>query len=108
MALCMGKAAQAQVDREQACLRKSLRGFDRLLAGAAAGNQDVDVRLAEIAEWRRRESAAQELVDGPRPSRGLTLHPTRIWVFLVLVPHRDRHGVLDRRQHRDRSPQLPL
>ena len=46
----MGKAAQAQVDREQARLRKSLRGFDRLLAGASAGNQDVDVRLAEIAE----------------------------------------------------------
>jgi hypothetical protein len=82
-----------------------LRDFDRLLAGAAAGDQNVDVRLAEAARGRPRKPAAQELVDGPLLDRRLALHPAREWILLVLLPDRQRHGILDGRQRRDRSAQ---
>ena len=53
LALGIGEAGEAQIDREHAGAGEPLRGLDRMLAGAAAGDQDVDSRLAEgLRRWR--------------------------------------------------------
>ena len=101
----IGEARQAEVDGQHARAGETLRGFDRVLAGAAAGDQDIDFGFAERAECRGGEFVAQVLIDPQRLLRQVGLGPARIGIFLVLLPHPQRHVVLDRRQRRDRGAQ---
>ena len=102
----IGKTCQAEIDRQRSSAQKTRRGLDRLLPGATARNQHVEIALAEVAEGGGRELVAHVLVEPHRLLRRIGLRPARIGIFLVLLLHLARDIVLDRRKGRNLGAQF--
>ena len=100
--LGIAQASQAEIDREHIHTDELLRGFDRVLTGPAAGDQDLNsLHLADVAEARPWKLAMQVHVDGRRSDQGSRPDPSRIWIFLVLLLHQQGHVIRDGGQARD-------
>src|SRR5262249_18895094 len=81
----VAEAGETEVDGEQPRAGELLRHADRMLAGAAARDQDVHVALAERAERSEGKSLPEIVVDRNRRAPGRCQHPARIRIFLVLL-----------------------
>src|SRR5262245_65210069 len=101
LALGIGEAGQAQVQREHGGAGEPLCRLDRVLARAAARDQNVNLPLAETPERGGRQSPPQVLLEQDRLSWRLRLRPAGIRILLVLLSHLARDVVLDRRQRRN-------
>src|SRR5262249_28109823 len=99
------EAGAAEVDGEYPRARKPLRGLDRVLAGAATGDQHVEAatRCGE-PDRRGRELAPQVPFNRRRLTARRRLEPARVGHRLVLALDLERYLVVDRRQRRDRLP----
>ena len=96
LALRIGKACEAEIDREHARGRKASRGLDRLLAGAATRDQDVGRRrFGDIAHRRRAGTPAQVRARCRSLARRRD-RPARIGIVLVLLraPSARRRSVI--------------
>src|SRR5215510_2949599 len=92
------KAGAAEIDREHARARKALRRLDRVLAGAAAGDANVEAAEREGgAERRRWKLTAQVPID----RHGWAHRPARVGHVLILALNLARDGVLDGRERGD-------
>src|SRR5262245_60757723 len=93
----VSEAGAAQVDGKHARLREPLRGLDRVLPGAAAGDEDIDAALRQgCANRRCWKLAAQIPVDRHRLADRCRLDPARVGHVLVLALNLARDVVLDR------------
>src|SRR5262249_60495527 len=101
------EAGAAEVDGEYPRARKPLRGLDRVLAGAATGDQHVEAatRCGE-PDRRGRELAPQVPFNRRRLTTRRRLEPARVGHRLVLALDLERYLVVDRRQRRDRLPDV--
>jgi len=111
----VGQTRHTEVDRENARAGRAPRKIDQLLAGPAAGNQNIDgaaaavvAFLREIAKPGERKVMAQPPVDRCRLGQRRGLHPARVGVLLVLLAHQQRDAILDRRQRGNAGTQAPL
>jgi len=58
LALRVGEAREAQIDRQHTGIRKPARGADRMSSRATAGDQNARRRLRQTGEVRMREQVA--------------------------------------------------
>ena len=105
----VSQAGQAEIDRKHVGAGKSLRCFERMLAGATAGDQNIDrCTLVACRDRRLRKLVAQI----PRHAGGVAdrrrLEPARIRRLLVLLANRNGDFVADRGQRRQQRAQAPL
>ena len=99
LALGVAETREAEIDRKHFRPMEPLCRSDRMLAGSATGNEDIDpCRLSERAEFREWKQAAKILIEGAGLAAGIGLDPARVGIFLVLLPHEQRHRIFDRRQ----------
>src|SRR4029077_8718809 len=95
----VGKARAAEIDREHPRTLEWLRGQDRVLAGTASRDENVEAPgFAEGAERRVRKSLAQIGIDAGVFSRRPGVNPARIRVSFVLRLHGARNLAFDRRE----------
>ena len=100
--LGVAKAAEAEIHRQHPRVAVLARHLDRVAPGAAAGHENVEPAAgAERLECGRRKLSAKVLIQGDRRRRRSGIHPSRIWVFLILPPHRHGHVVVDAGQARN-------
>ena len=105
----VGERAAAEIDGQDLGLGEASRHIERVLAGAAAGDQDLQGLVGDGRRFGREmgEELAQDL--GQRAGDGLTrAEPARVGIVLVLLAHRARGLVVDRRQARQRHFDLAL
>ena len=103
LALRIAQAGQAEIDRERVDADEPLGGLDRVLAGPAAGDQDLHaLRLAEVGQVRQRQLAVHIHIEGRGPEHAGRPDPARIGVLLVLLLHQERDVIGDRREPRHR------
>src|SRR5262249_35676542 len=103
------ETAQTEINGKNLRSFELSRGFDRMLACAAASYQNFELALlGNVAEGDQRELASHVPVNCHGFGYRRRLHPPRIWAFLVLLLNQKRHAVLNRGEARNGGLQLPL
>src|SRR5258706_16481377 len=96
LSLGVTETGQAEIDGKHLRSCEASRSFDRMLAGAAAGDQDFRrALLADVAEIDQGKLTTEVGVNRRRLAYRRRLHPPWIGVFLVLLLDCKRHAVLD-------------
>src|ERR1700722_16201395 len=79
----IAQTVRTEIDRQYPGFRKALRGFDGMLTGTAAGDENFELPLfASRVRDRKRKSAMQISGETVGTLRWRSLDPARIRIFL--------------------------
>ena len=102
----VSEARKAEIDRENLCAGIFLRDPDGVIAGAAAGDQDIDGVAGERSNGGGRKNFAQIAIERDGFDLAGDVDPARIGVFLVLPAHFLRDRIFDLASAAQSSPRV--